>query len=83
MPDTKWVVDRNDVVHAGYCNVKGDYCIPYVATKLVKGTDGRFVQSPVTDYREMAIHLSGSDIRDNHRGTPLVKPCRVCVPAAE
>ena len=37
---TRWVIDKNEVVHAGYCNNKGDYCIPYVATRF-RAVDGK------------------------------------------
>ena len=84
---TKFVIDKNNVVHAGYCNVKGDYCIPYVATTAVLDDNGKPSLRPILDYKEMSVHLARPDSSGGnkgwarHEGAPRIKPCKVCIPA--
>ena len=88
MSDPKFVIDKNDIVHAGYCNVKGDYCIPYVATRMALDDNGKPSLRPVVGYQEMYVHLTTPDSSGNgiggwahHEGPARIKPCPMCIPA--
>ncbi len=64
---TKFVIDRDQIVHTASCKSAAPGATKYMATPK--------------DYIEMHAHLARPDYRDRHSAPATIKPCELCIPS--